>query len=430
MKLKTVKPWAVDPRAAAVTRKKNGSRFVTAGNGTRTCCGGWQLEYTDILPGQTYDFSVDVETENITWVRDTLVCYGIWENNNSGITHNRDFLFARPAGPNRTDFTGQFTAPEGTTRLTLYYIFRWTAEGTAVWQMPKITPAETPSPAHPVRISIVTGKAEDKPSLLGSVEANMQYYAARCEQAVEKDCPGLIVLPEIALQWGVAGSSIDKAVSVPGPETGRFSEIAESGNTYIVIGVLEKRNDTVYNSAVLLDPNGGVAGRYRKVHLAEGGEWLSEITPGTDFPVFETGIGRIGFNICMDSSVAESSRMVGLQGADFLALPIMGDLRANSVSGGEWSFDSEKWKAIMRVRAMDQKLCMAVARNHSEGSCIINPRGDVLAWNNGDHDFISADVQVRDFYRMRGYCQTRLNWFQRRPHLYKDYIDTTNYGPF
>lgn len=336
----------------------------------------------------------------------------------------------RPISSNRYVFSGEFTAPEDKHHLTLYYIFRWTATGKATWQMPKITPTETPVVAPPVRVSVVTGKAEDRPDQLGSVEANIQYYSDLCKKTIEESQPDIIVLPEIALQWGVKGSRIDGAISVPGPETEHFGKIAQAGNTHIVIGAHEKRHDAVYNAAILIDPNGGVVGSYRKVHLAEGGEWLCEITPGTDFPVFETDIGRIGFNICMDSSVAESSRMIGLQGADFLILPIMGDLRGNSNINGKWEFDPDKWKAIMRVRAMDQKLCMIVARNRSEGSCIINAKGDMLAWNDGDQDFISAEVQIRDFYKLRGFCQTRLNLYQRRPHLYHDYTETYNYGVF
>lgn len=424
----------METRATPKTHKIGDDQLITSGNGTKTCCGGWQLVYTGVKSEQTYAFEVDLTTEGIMWPRDTLVCYGIWakpetiENSKSPLQH--DFLFIRPTGQNRHQFTGQFTAPKGATHLTLRYVFRWTANGTATWHMPKITPAETPKENVPVRVAVVSGKAEDKPDQLGSLEANMNYYADLCQKAIDATQPDLIVMPEIALQWGLKGSRLDRAISVPGPQTEYFGKIAQKGNTHIVIGALEKRTDATYNSAILIDPDGGVVGSYRKVHLAEGGEWLSELTPGTEFPTFDTDIGRIGFNICMDSSVAESSRMIGLQGADFLVLPIMGDLRGNSETDGNWAFDPDKWKAIMQVRAMDQKLCMVVARNRSEGSCIINSRGDVLAWNNGDQDFIFAEVTTREWFKLRGFCQTRLNWYQRRPHLYHDYTDTNNYGQF
>lgn len=424
----------METRATPKTQQYGEEQLITSGNGTKTCCGGWQLSYVGVKSEQTYAFEVDVTTEGIMWPRDTLVCYGIWaspetiQNPPEPLQH--DFLFIRPTGPNTYRFSGQFTAPPKTQHLTLRYVFRWTAQGKATWGLPTITPVETPKQPDPVRVTVVTGKAEDRPDKLGSLEANIQYYAHLCEQAIQATQPDLVVLPEIALQWGLKGSRLDKAIAVPGPETERFGKIAQAGKTHMVIGALEKRTDAAYNSAILVDPDGGVVGAYRKVHLAEGGEWLSELTPGTEFPTFDTNIGRIGFNICMDSSVAESSRMIGLQGADFLILPIMGDLRGNSETNGVWAFDPDKWKAIMRVRAMDQKLCMVVARNRSEGSCIINSRGDVLAYNDGDQDFISAEVQTHEWFRLRGFCQTRLNWFQRRPHLYHDYTDPYNYGQF
>ena len=145
-----------------------------------------------------------------------------------------------------------------------------------------------------------------------------------CEAACREN-PSLIVLPEIALQWGLKGSPIDLAVPAPGPETEVFAEIAQRYRTRILLGLLERDGDAVHNSAVLIDPAGKIEGRYRKVHLAVGGEIESGILPGNTFPVFQTELGRIGCNICMGSSATESSRMIGLNGADFLLLPIMGD---------------------------------------------------------------------------------------------------------
>lgn len=435
LNLLTIESWSVDPRAAARTRKLAEDRLETSGNGTWTCCGGWRIEYAGVQPGRVYTFAVEVETEGVMWARDTLACYCVWEGiegirRPGGRALEHDFLFVRSEDRDRFLFTGTFLAPEGARSVTMHYVFRWTPEGKAVWKLPAIQVSEAPEPRPPVRVCVVTGKADGKLNASAGMDVNIRFYGGLCQRAVEEVRPDLIVLPEICLQWGVKGSHLDTAVSIPGPETDVFAEIARQGKAHIVVGALEKCEDGVYNVAALIGPAGGVVGAYRKVHLAEGGEWLSELTPGCEFPVFETGIGRIGFNICMDSSVAESPRMVGLQGADFLVMPIMGDLRANSCFETGWDFDPEKWKAIMRVRAMDNKLCMVVARNRSRGSCIVDARGDVLAWNEGDQDFVVADVPFRDFYRFRGFSQTHLNWFQRRPHLYGTYSDPYNYGLF
>ena len=177
---------------------------------------------------------------------------------------------------------------------------------------------------------------------------------------------------------------------VAGPETEVFADIARRYQLRIMLGMLERDDDAVYNSAVLINPNGQVDGLYRKVHLAVGGEIESGILPGEGFPVFETEIGRIGCNICMDSSVTESSRMVGLNGADFLLLPIMGDHRA--WQPGLRVFDPGRFRGIMQTRAMDNQVCMVVAVNRTEGSCIIDRLGNVLAWNHGEKEFIQLSA--------------------------------------
>ena len=160
-----------------------------------------------------------------------------------------------------------------------------------------------------------------------------------------------------------------------------------------------------------------------------GGESESGIVPGDGFPVFDTVIGRIGCNICMDSSAAESSRMVGLNGADLLLLPIMGDHRSDRWSPGNPIYSEDRWKAIMRTHAMDNQLCMVVARNTTQGSCIIDRKGDILAWNEGDQDWISATIDLQDGYRTwNAGCFRDVNWMQRRPHLYQAEVDDWNTG--
>jgi predicted amidohydrolase len=150
-----------------------------------------------------------------------------------------------------------------------------------------------------------------------------------------------------------------------------------------------------------------------------GGEAESGILPGDGFPTFDTEAGRIGCNICMDSSAAESCRTVGLHGADILVLPIMGDHRADRWTPGPPIFHEERWRAIMRTHAMDSQLCMVVARNNAQGSCVVDRKGDILAWNEGDAEYIVADVALDDGYRTwNGACFRQVNWMQRRPHCY------------
>ncbi len=157
---------------------------------------------------------------------------------------------------------------------------------------------------------------------------------------------------------------------------------------------------------------------YHKVHLATG-EDNTGLTPGDRFPVFPTPFGRIGCLICMDTMLSESSRMLALGGADIICMPIMGDLRADRFSPGNPIFNESRWKAIMRTRAIDNQVCMAVARNDVQGSCIIDRKGDILAWNEGDQEFLYATLPADDGYRMwNGTDLREVTFLLRRPHLY------------
>jgi predicted amidohydrolase len=125
----------------------------------------------------------------------------------------------------------------------------------------------------------------------------------------------------------------------------------------------------------------------------------------------------------------ESARMVGLNGAEFLLLPIMGDFRADRWDMGPPVFNEDRWRTIMRAQALDNQLSMIVARNRSAGSCIVNRKGDFLAWNKGDQPFITADVPREDDYRSwNGSCFRDSAWQVRRPHLYGTFDDLSNHG--
>lgn len=427
-----IQPWAPHPAAAPVTAR-DGDRLTIAANGTRTCSGGWQLHYSGVTPGQRYAFAVEVAHDGIDQPRDGLECLAIWGD--PAVDEARpgaswEYLLPETTWKSPIRFILDTVAPAGIHDLTLRFTFRWSTQGRSVWSMPEIRlgPAPAARPLSPVKVCVVTGDAPSRRRPFRAIQENVDFYGALCE-AASRRVPDLIVLPEIALQWRVPGNPLDLAVPAPGPETEPFAALARRNGVRILLGLLERDGDAVTNSAVLFSPTGAIEGKYHKVHLAVGGETTSGILPGEGFPVFETEIGRIGCNICMDSSAAESARMVGLNGADFLLLPIMGDHRADRWTPGTPIFNESRWKAIMRARAMDNQLCLVVARNEAQGSCIIDRKGDILAWNEGSQQIIEATVELEDGYRMwNDGCFRAVNWMQRRPHLYPAFTDTENQG--
>lgn len=134
---------------------------------------------------------------------------------------------------------------------------------------------------------------------------------------------GLIVLPELC-NTGYVFASMEEArrlaEPIPnGPTVEAWSAIAAEKKLHLVAGISEEDGEALYNSSVIIGPNGYV-GTFRKVHL-----WNEEnrfFTPGNlGFRVFDTPIGRIGSIICYDGWFPESYRECALQGADIVCVP-------------------------------------------------------------------------------------------------------------
>ncbi|NUQ01850.1 MAG: carbon-nitrogen hydrolase family protein [Armatimonadetes bacterium] len=427
--LQRVEPWTSHPAAMPLAAQGEGVLSLR-GNGTRTCCGGWQLRYEGALPQQSYRLVVEVDYQDIDVPRDSLKVISAWGEVPLDEAHlgtvQADYLLPEVSAE-RVRFSRVVTAPAGATVLTIRLILRWTTNGESTWRLPDIQLTEAAAPGPPVRVAVVTGRLHERRGIT-TIADNVDFYLTRAAAAAETGAD-LLVLPEICLQWGLPGHVLDLAVPAPGPETAGFAELAARTRTRICLGLLERDGDAVRNTALLIAPDGQIDGRYWKVHLAPEGESCSGILPGDSFPVYETEVGRLGCNICMDSSAAESSRMVGLNGADFLLLPIMGDHRASIFRPGPPIFSADRWAAIMRVHAIDNQLCLVAARNTTEASCVVDRKGEILAWNDGDQDHIVAAVPRDDGYRMyTGACLKDVNWLQRRPHVYEPFVDPHNLG--
>ncbi len=437
--LSKVETWVPHPAAAPVTAKTRRGRFLVKANTTPTCLGGWQFSFTGIRAGQGYRIRTRVRHEDLDSPRDCLRAMAFWEKEEGGpraarFTPSRHLL-PRTVSRNSVEFECVCRAPKGTRCLTIQYVFRWSPKGSSSWTAPEIELAEVPD-RKPVKVCVVNATPQTRDRIrihrysedLGlpdDVGEAVDLWASLARAACRKR-PDLIVTPELIISGKDFGTG---AMAVPGPATAPFERIASDYGVHLVIGMLERNGDTVHNGAVLISPSRGVHGVYRKVHLTRG-EAMAGIVPGDSFPVFETGIGRIGCLICMDTTVCESARLAALNGAEFICFPIMGDLRADRFSIGQPIFNESRWKAIMRTRAIDNQVCMVVGRNNIKGSCIINRKGDLLAWNEGDQEFIHATVPMDDGYDVwAGGDFREVTFMLRRPHLYGIYSDESCLGP-
>jgi predicted amidohydrolase len=153
---------------------------------------------------------------------------------------------------------------------------------------------------------------------LSTLELFSKYIQKTTEYQADIAC-----LPEAVTLVGTGKTYVEVSEPVPGPSTEFLGSVAREHNIYIVAGLLERDGPVVYNTAVLIDREGKLAGRYRKVALPreeiEGG-----VMPGNSYPVFDTDFGRIGMMICWDLQFPEVAKQLAIQGAEVIFMPIWG----------------------------------------------------------------------------------------------------------
>jgi predicted amidohydrolase len=152
--------------------------------------------------------------------------------------------------------------------------------------------------------------------VFGEIEVNIK----KAVGLVDRTGAEIIVLPEL-FNTGYLIVSKDEAFDlsepIPGGKTTEaLSAAARENNAHIVAGLIEREDDKLFNSAVVISPS-GYLGKYRKIHLfSEEKLWFQ---PGDlGFSVFDIGICKIGVMVCFDWFFPESMRTLALKGADLI----------------------------------------------------------------------------------------------------------------
>ncbi|WP_010663708.1 carbon-nitrogen hydrolase [Marinilabilia salmonicolor] len=117
----------------------------------------------------------------------------------------------------------------------------------------------------------------------------------------------------------------DLAETIPGPSTERFGQLAKELGVVIVTSLFEKRAPGLYhNTAVVLEKDGTIAGKYRKMHIPDDPAYYEKFyfTPGDmGFEPIDTSVGRLGVLVCWDQWYPEAARLMAMRGADLLIYP-------------------------------------------------------------------------------------------------------------
>jgi N-carbamoylputrescine amidase len=188
----------------------------------------------------------------------------------------------------------------------------------------------------------------------------------------------------------------DLAEPVPGPTTEQLGALAKQLGVVIVASLFERRASGLYhNTAVVLERDGSLAGRYRKMHIPDDPGYYEKFyfTPGDlGFHPVPTSVGRLGVLVCWDQWFPEAARLMSLAGADLLIYPtaIGWDPQDDAA---EKRRQHDAWQTVQRGHAIANGLPLLACNRigverattpgteiHFWGSSFIaGPQGEILA---------------------------------------------------
>lgn len=247
-------------------------------------------------------------------------------------------------------------------------------------------------------------------------DANLAKAAERIEAAAKKGAQ-IVCLQELFRSNYFCQSEESRnfrlAETIPGPSTEALSELARTKEIVVVASIFEKRSAGLYhNSAVVIDADGALVGKYRKMHIPDDPLYYEKFyfTPGDlGYKVFQTQFAKIGVLICWDQWYPEGSRITALMGAEILFYPtaIGWSLDQDEVTNDE---QYQAWQTIQRSHAVANGVhVVSVNRVGREGdmkfwggSFMANPFGKILYKGSHEQEEVHVeplDLAKTDYYR-------------------------------
>lgn len=181
----------------------------------------------------------------------------------------------------------------------------------------------------------------------------------------------------------------DYAEAIPGPSTERLARAARAADVVVVASLFERRAAGLYhNTAVVLDADGTLAGRYRKMHIPDDPEYYEKyyFTPGDlGFTPIDTSIGRLGVLVCWDQWYPEAARLMALAGAELLIYPsAIGWDDAND-DADEQDRQLSAWQGVQRGHAIANNLAVVTSNRVGIEADTAGGATDIRFWG---HSFV------------------------------------------
>jgi len=269
---------------------------------------GWWQKTFSVTAGRHYRFSAWRRAENIAVPRRSVLARVLWRDDagkevkrHEGVVTNFSFgvvAFAEPEYPRDAvekgtvnngwvEISGIYEAPPGATQARVELHLLWAPNGKVKWSDAAFLQADAPAPRK-VRLASVHYRPRGAKTPMDACRQFVPFI----EEAARRKAD-LVVLGETLTYAGVNSSYADCAESIPGPSTEYFGGLAKKHGLYVVAGLIERDRHQLFNVALLIGPDGKVAGKYRKVCLPDG-EYDKGMSAGSDYPVFDTRLGKIG----------------------------------------------------------------------------------------------------------------------------------------
>lgn len=206
----------------------------------------------------------------------------------------------------------------------------------------------------------------------------------------------------------------DQAETIPGTSTQTFGQLAKELGVVIVLSLFEKRAAGLYhNTAVVLEKDGSIAGKYRKMHIPDDPAYYEKFyfTPGDlGFEPIQTSVGKLGVLVCWDQWYPEAARLMAMAGADLLIYPTaIGWESTDNVE--EKQRQTEAWITVQRGHAVANGLhVISCNRTGYEpdpsgvtngiqfwgNSFVAGPQGEILVKASSDNDeIIVQDIDIK-----------------------------------
>lgn len=242
----------------------------------------------------------------------------------------------------------------------------------------------------------------------GNKEKNLETIKENVVRA-KREGAQLVIFPELSLTGYVVRDQIyELAERIPGRSTRVIEKLAKENELHIIFGMpetCEKTQATLYNSAVLVGPNGFI-GKYHKMYLPTHSifEEKRYFRPGYQVAVYDTELGKIGLVICYDIFFPEVTRLTRLKGAQLIVC-------ISASPGIRRSF----FETLTAARAIENTAFLAyVNRAGIEdglqfwgGSRLIAPSGRIIAEAKYDEeDFVVAEMDYADAKHVEAFVPT------------------------